>query len=82
MTLQEWTSLVTQDLERAGFAVGTHAGFPIVKCPATLAEGVRLLKLSVNPPADRRIYAEGMLFIPAGSWERRSDEAIWRRAEC
>lgn len=70
MTLAEWTAQVTRDLSAAGYAVQEYQGFPLVKCPRTIAEGARLLKLQLSLPADRRIYAEGMLFVPAGLGDR------------
>jgi hypothetical protein len=68
VTLPEWTASVIAELKGEGFEVSEYQGFPLVKCPETHAEGVRLLKFKTKEfPADRTIYEEGMLFVPAGS---------------
>ncbi len=66
MTLEEWGAIVSGELARAGFAVGSYDGFPIVLRPAMMSETCRLLKFSLSVPVDRHIYAEGILFVPAG----------------
>jgi hypothetical protein len=73
MTLSEWTSVVSSELRSAGFEVSEYRGFPLVKPGESHLEKYRLLKFSTSLPADRRIYAEGMLFVPAGSW-READK--------
>jgi hypothetical protein len=72
MTLKEWSQSVTDELKAAGFEVSDYQGFPIVPMQATHEERVRFLKFRTTAPSDRRIYAEGCLFIPAGSWEQSS----------
>ena len=74
MTLAEWTGTIIAELHAAGFAATEYQGFPLVKRPESIEEGVRLLKLKTTFPADREIYGEGMLFVPAGS--RRAAEQI------
>jgi hypothetical protein len=68
MTLQEWTAEVTSELRAAGFEVSEYQGFPLVKTPTSMSEGARFLKFHTSLAADRRIYSEGCLFVPAGSW--------------
>lgn len=67
MTLQEWTAAVSAELKTAGFEVSEYQGFPLVKRPPLFEDGVKLLKLKLSLATDRRIYAEGMLFVPYGS---------------
>lgn len=67
MTLAEWTAEVKGELQQAGFIVQIHCGFPLVPAPATFEEKKRLIELPMKLMSDRRIYAEGMLFVPAGS---------------
>jgi hypothetical protein len=67
MTLQEWTAEVMAELKAAGFEVSEYQRFPFVKAPTSMQEGVRLLKFTTSLAADRTLYAEGMLFVPAGS---------------
>jgi hypothetical protein len=55
------------DLKAAGFEVSEHQGFPLVKCPASMEEGVRFLKFHATLAADRTFYSEGVLFTPPGS---------------
>ena len=68
MTLAEWTQTIVEELTAAGFEATTYQGFPIVKMPTTLLDGIRFLEFRTTLAADRRIYAEGCLFAPAGSW--------------
>ncbi len=81
MMLVEWADTIVAELKAAGFSVTVHEGFPLVKRPATHDDRVRLLKFRTSLSADRRIYAEGMLFVPPGAWEaiaaatRGSDDA-------
>jgi hypothetical protein len=75
VTLPEWTASVIAELKAAGFEVSEYQGFPLVQRPESLEETVRLLKFETKHfPADRTIYAEGMLFVPAGS--RRAAEKL------
>ncbi len=74
MTLGEWTAAVIEELKAAGFDAREHQGFPLVQRPEDFQEGVRLLKFHTTLPADREIYAEGMIFVPAGS--RRAAEKL------
>jgi hypothetical protein len=68
MKLTQWTATVIANLKAAGFEVSEYQGFPLVNRPESLEETERLLNFSViGFPADRTIYAEGMLFVPAGS---------------
>lgn len=67
MTLQEWTAAVTAELVAAGFEVSDYQGFPLVKTPESHTEKYRFLNFSTTMGASRRIYAEGVLFVPAGS---------------
>lgn len=66
MKLEEWTAAVTAELQKAGFDVSECQGFPLVKRPEAFPEIVRLLKFQTSLSCMRRIYAEGMLFVPAG----------------
>ena len=74
MTLAEWTGAIIAELQAAGFVASEYQGFPLVKRPESIEEGVRLLKFTTTFPADREIYSEGMLFVPVGS--RREAERI------
>lgn len=79
MTLQQWTTIIIAELKANGFEAREYQGFPLVKRPESHEEGVRLLKFSTKQfPADREIYAEGMLFMPAGS--RRAAERLKEEA--
>jgi hypothetical protein len=62
-----WASEVTGKLAAAGFAVKEYKGLPLVTIPETHEETVRLLKFARTVGCDRAIYAEGMLFMPAGA---------------
>ena len=66
-TFDEWTKQIIEDFRGAGFTVGSYLGFPLVEMPSVLAESVRLIKFHGSVSADKRIYAEGMLLVPAGS---------------
>jgi hypothetical protein len=72
MDLPEWTAKITEELRAAGFHPTEYRGFPLMKLPEGHFEIVRLLKFRTSLAADRRIYAEGMIFIPAGSWDLAS----------
>jgi hypothetical protein len=83
MTLPEWTSMISAELTAAGFEVTTYHDFPLVRMPMAQAERVRLLEFQPTLRTQRRIYAEGMLFLPAGSWEewqQAKTEQQWRDA--
>jgi len=67
MNLAEFTATLIKELKDAGFDVSEHAGFPIVKRPEKLEDGVRLLKFATSIPCERHIYAEGMIFFPFGT---------------
>jgi hypothetical protein len=67
MTLVEWTAEVSVELQKAGFEVREYKGFPLVPRPASHEDTVRLIKFRTLLAADRSIYLEGMLFVPAGS---------------
>lgn len=68
MTLEQWTDEIIAELKAAGFDATNHKGFPLVKMPSTHLDGVRFLKFHTTLAADRRIYAEGCLFVPVGAW--------------
>jgi hypothetical protein len=70
MTLSEWTGIVVNELRDLGYDVSIYQGFPLVKRPTDWDAGVRLLKLRLSVAVDKRIYAEGMLIVPAGSPDR------------
>ena len=67
MTLQEWTTTMCDELKAGGFDVSEYQGFPLVKRPASIEDGVRLLEFHTTYAATRKIYSEGMLFIPVGT---------------
>jgi hypothetical protein len=80
MTLAEWTKTVTDELKAAGFEVAEYQGFPLVKPSMSGGidghlERVRLLKFTTTVACDRSIYAEGMIFLPAGSNELMRERA-------
>lgn len=68
MTLDEWTARIIDELKAAGFGASVYQGFPLVAMPSTHEEGVRFLKFKPTLAADRRIYSEGCLLVPAGAW--------------
>jgi hypothetical protein len=70
MNLPEWTAQVIAELKAAGFDATEHQGFPLMKMPETHFQIVRLLKLRLSVGTDRRIYAEGMIFVPPGAWQK------------
>lgn len=63
MTLDEWKAQVISDLRAAGFTCGDYEGFPLVAFPG-MEKAQTLLELKFSVPTERRIYAEGMLFVP------------------
>jgi len=67
MNIEEWSNDVMTELRAAGFEVTLHHGFPLVTPPPFLDGKVKLLKFKASRPADRSIYAEGVLFYPAGT---------------
>jgi hypothetical protein len=76
MTLEEAVKDISDELRAAGFQVSDYQGFPLAQ--TNLAEGmdahmerVRLLKFRTRIPCDRRIYAEGMIFIPHPTTSKR-----------
>ncbi len=69
MTLAEWTVQISAELEAAGFAVSQYDGLPLVPRPESHHETVRLLNFQTSLACDRRIYSEGMLFAPLGSYQ-------------
>ncbi len=70
MKLQEWTASIIDELKMTGFECSEHQGFPLAKVPDSIAEKVRFLKFRTTFAADRIIYAEGVLFLPAESARR------------
>jgi hypothetical protein len=62
-----WASEIRGKLTEAGFTVDEYQGLPIVKIPESHPETVRLLKFAQTVGCNRTIYAEGMLFHPAGT---------------
>lgn len=72
MNLAEWTAAIVSELKAANFEVTEHQGFPLVPMPKGddwdgHRERVRLLEFRTTLPTDRKIYREGMLFIPVGA---------------
>ncbi|HEY1800051.1 MAG TPA: hypothetical protein VGG46_03870 [Terriglobales bacterium] len=69
MTLSEWTAKISAELRAAGFTVTEYSGFPLVQ-PSMAGdanghlERVKLLGFRTSLQCERRIYAEGMLFVP------------------
>ena len=64
MSINEWTATVVDELQKSGFDVSTHAGFPLVKTPIGIQGKVRLLNFKPSLPAERRVYQDGLLFMP------------------
>lgn len=67
MTLEQWSAQMVEELRASGFSVSMYHGFPLVAKPEGFEDGVRLLKLQLSMPVEKRIYAEGALIVPAGS---------------
>ena len=63
MTLEEWTAKIREDLKAAGFESEVYHGFPLVRSGPDL----KLIKFKASVSCDKRIYKEGMLFVPFGS---------------
>jgi hypothetical protein len=76
MTLNQWSAEIVQKLRAAGFNPTIYHGFPLVKIPEAHHEIVRFLKLCQTVGADRRIYAEGCLFVPHGAWEKAEKDGV------
>ena len=66
MTLEQWTSEVTEEFQEAGFTVTEHLGFPLVAKPADLKETVRLIKFHGRWAVQKNMYADGMVLTPVG----------------
>lgn len=68
-TIEQWCAKVKEDLEAGGFTVDNFKGFPLVKMgpEGSMEDRVKMLEFKVSLPCERRIYMEGMLFVPAGS---------------
>jgi hypothetical protein len=86
MTLPEWTAAITAELRTAGFTVEEYQGFPLAKVPLNKGinghlERVRFLKFHTTLPAQRRIYQEGCLFLPACGDAPEVDAQIWQMAK-
>ncbi len=64
MTFEQWAAEIVGALREAGFRADYHQGFPIVRNPIGFQEKYRLLKWSAPYSVEKRIYAEGMLFVP------------------
>ena len=73
MTLPEWTASIIAELRAAGFEASEYQGFPLAQTPRSIAEGVRFLKFHTTLAADRTIYKEGVLFVPAGTRSNHDD---------
>jgi len=67
MTLKAWTELVITELKTAGYEAESYRGFPLVKRPTDWDAGIKLINLTLSVPVRKEIWAEGMLFVPAGS---------------
>jgi hypothetical protein len=81
VTLAEWTEAISAELKGAGFEVERVYGFPLLKMPASQDERVRLLKFKTTLPSDQRIYKEGMLFVPTGSWKGAEQQKAKKEAQ-
>jgi len=73
MTLPEWTATIIAELRSAGFEASEYAGLPLAQDPGTIAEKIRFLKFRTSLAADRTIYKEGVLFVPAGTRTNHDD---------
>lgn len=67
MTLPEWTATMIGALTEAGFVAEVYEGFPLVREPLTLPQRKALLDWRGPLASERRIYDDGMLFVPAGA---------------
>lgn len=68
MTLEDWTADVIEDLRLAGYTVENHDGFPLATDKPSalgLKRSTALLEFQARYPANRAVYAEGVLFSPA-----------------
>ena len=65
-TPQEWLTQIGKDLDAGGFTWRWFEGFPLVERPRLHQDGIRLLKFRTTYGCEKRIYAEGMLFVPPG----------------
>lgn len=67
MTFEEWAAGIAGRLREQGYDVSDYQGFPLVKCPTTHEEIYKLLKFAQTLGCNRRVYAEGMIFLPPGT---------------
>lgn len=63
--LKKWQADLIKELTDAGFVVKEHCGWPLVETPESFDGKLKLLKWK-GTPANRTIYAEGVLFTPPG----------------
>jgi hypothetical protein len=61
-----WAETVTRDLERAGFDVGFHRGFPLAVQPSDFWQRCQLLNFEPSVPTEKFLMGNGVLFSPAG----------------
>lgn len=66
MNLEQWTDTIKKEAADAGFSVSEYQGFPLIARPASMNDGVRLIKFKFSMPVTKKIYGEGMLLVPAG----------------
>lgn len=64
LTFEEWSGAVKAELAAAGFEADDHQGFPIVRRSISFERKYALLKLSLSMPVEKRIYSDGVLFLP------------------
>jgi hypothetical protein len=67
VTFEDWARDIAGKLRAAGYPVADYQGFPMVQCPKTYEETYKLLKFAQTLGCNRRIYAEGMIFLPPGA---------------
>lgn len=63
MTLKEWVDQTKLAIEQAGFTVEIYQGFPLIKVERR--DRLKLLDLKLPLGGHKRIYAEGVLVVPA-----------------
>ena len=65
--LEQWQETVTRELERAGFEVGFHRGYPLAMQPSDFWNRCQLIEFEPSVPSDKFLMSNGVLFVPSGS---------------
>jgi hypothetical protein len=64
IVLALWAQTVTSDLERAGYQVGFHRGYPLAVQPSDFWNRCQLIEFEPSVPAEKFLMGNGVLFAP------------------